>query len=85
MTRLSPRRFASIIALMLGAAALGPASRAADQPAPQPTARDWSENGRWLTPYELPGYRGYAVTWPTARRVAARPDATRPAAPSTPR
>ena len=58
------------IALVFGAAV---AAAGADFAALSATP-DWSQNGRWLTTAEFPGYDGgYAVSWPGAKQTAATP------------
>ena len=58
------------IALVFGAAIAAAGADFAALSAPP----DWSENGRWLTQYVIPGYSGgYAVTWPGAQQTAAKP------------
>jgi hypothetical protein len=34
---------------------------------------DWSEGGRWLVPWEMPGYSGYSERWPAARQAEQPP------------
>jgi hypothetical protein len=70
------------IAYVIGTAITAAAASLAASAAPAGTnttnvARDggdWSDGGRWLTPYEIPGYSGgYAVSWPLARQTAQAP------------
>jgi hypothetical protein len=67
-----------MIGAAIAAAAADVAALAApvetDKTAAAPASADWLEGGRWLTPYEIPGYNGgYAVTWPGARQTAKAP------------
>jgi hypothetical protein len=60
-----------------------PAASAGENTATTPTA-DWSEGGRWLTPYEMPGWNGgYRVTWGTAKQ--AKSEAKKDGGAGTPR
>lgn len=49
-----------------------PAASAGEDTANAASA-DWSEGGRWLTPYEIPGWNGgYGVTWGTAKHPTSK-------------
>lgn len=43
--------------LLLGTIALAWADHSAN--------KDWTESGRWLTPYTIPGYDGYGFVLPS--------------------
>ena len=64
---------AAIAAAGADFAALSAPADPAKTEAARPDA-DWSKGGRWLTPYEIPGYNGgYAVSWPGAEQTATKP------------
>ena len=72
------RFIACLVGAALSAAAVDLAAQIAPASAQQTEAKrapppDWSEGGRWLVPYEMPGYDGgYKMTSPppkTAQRT----------------
>ena len=69
---------ACLVGAALSAAAVDLAAQIAPASAAQTEAKrapppEWSENGRWLVPYEMPGYDGgYTVSSPPARTAQRR-------------
>ena len=62
-----------------------PAASAGENAAAPPTA-DWSEGGRWLTPYEIPGWNGgYRVTWGTTKQAKSETQRDESAEPPRPK